>query len=223
MPDASVARADAAVPGDVAGPGGAEPTGTYDELVRRGEQFGYGGNQARAMAYYQKALTLKPQGVEALTGIGYCHLDQSRISDAITHFRRALAVSSGYGEALIGLAETYQRQGNARAALEHYQRYLQHHPSGRRAVLAKQNIRELEEKLGKGPDGGMEEAMDRPVEPMDPPVEPMDRPADAMDRPVEPMDRPADAMDRPVEPPMDRPAVREPPPPEVRTTPAGME
>jgi predicted Zn finger-like uncharacterized protein len=232
-PDAGAARPDAGTPADVPGAGGAEPTGTYDELVRRGEQFSYGGNQARAMTYYQKALTLQPSGVEALTGIGYCHLDQGRLGDAIASFRRALGVSAGYGEALIGLAETYQRQGNARGALEHYQRYLKHHPSGRRAVLAKQNIRELEEKLGKTPDDAMtepmDEPMDRPVEPMDRPVEPMDRPAEPMDRPVEPMDRPVEPMDRPAEPmdrpaePMDRPVVREPPPAEVRTTPAGME
>ncbi len=131
-------------------------------------------------------------------------MDLRQTGQAIRHFRRALDVSGSYGEALIGIAEAFQRSGSKKRALNAYKKYLRHHPSGRRAVLAKQNIKELEDKLGVGAN----QPMDRPA-PMNVPA-PMDRPA-PMDVPA-PMDSPAPMVREPT--PMDSPApmVREPTP-----------
>ena len=63
----------------------------------------------------------KPNGVEALTGMGYCHLDAKQFSSAFSKFRAALAVSSRYEPALSGIAETYQQQGNKEQAIESWQ------------------------------------------------------------------------------------------------------
>ena len=65
-------------PARPARPGGGEVTGDYDSLVRRAEKYSYAGNQAKAMALYQKALEKRAGGVEALTGLGYAYLDQRR-------------------------------------------------------------------------------------------------------------------------------------------------
>jgi predicted Zn finger-like uncharacterized protein len=199
--------------------------GSYDDLVRRAERYSYSGNQAKARRLYQKALDKRPGGVEALTGLGYASLDQRRMSAAVRYFRKALAVSGAYGEALIGLAEAYQRGGQGRLALTYYERYLKHHPSGRRSVLAKQNIQQLRDQLGDKP--AMAPA--RPMEPSSPRVReppPRREPAMAPARPMEPSSprireppprRPAEGtMDapRPARRAMSRPTlpVREPPP-----------
>lgn len=157
-PDASIPapRADASVrPGQASSGMTAEAaevaeSGNYDALVRRAERFSFAGNQSKALTLYQRALQKRPSGVEALTGVGYAHLDRGNTSSAISYFRKALSVSSGYGEAIIGLAEAYNRSGSPKQALRYYKKYLQFHPAGRRSVLARQNVRELEEKLGAG-------------------------------------------------------------------------
>ena len=189
---------DAMAAGGMTSGGDTEPSGNYDTLVRRGERYAKSGNSSKALQACQKALTLQPNGVEALTGLAYAHLDRGSTGAAIRSFRRALRVSGAYGEALIGLAETYQRVRRYKQALKYYQRYLKHHPSGRQSILAKQNVKLLEDKLKK-----TEPPMERPME------QPMERPME------QPMERPA-AMVREPPPTMardTRPApVREPPP-----------
>ncbi len=175
--------------------------GSYDDLVRRAERYSYSGNQAKARLLYQKALDKRPSGVEALTGLGYASLDQRRMSAAVRYFRKALAVSGAYGEALIGLAEAYQRGGRARQAVTYYERYLKAHPSGRRSVLAKQNIQQLRDRLDDEPAmaPGRPMAPARPMEPRSPRV-----------REPPPRREPAMTPARPMEP--TSPRVREPPP-----------
>ena len=56
----------------------------------------------KAMELYAKALEQKPNGVEALTGMGYCHIDAKQFSSAFSKFRAALAVSPRYEPALCG-------------------------------------------------------------------------------------------------------------------------
>ena len=85
------------------------------------------------MELFGKALEQKPNGVEALTGMGYCHLDAKQFASAFSKFRAALAVSPRYEPALGGVAETYQRQGNKEQAIEAWHRYLDVIPSSPKA------------------------------------------------------------------------------------------
>src|SRR5690606_25147201 len=87
----------------------------------------------RAMDLYMRALEQRPNGVEALAGMGYCHLDAKQFSSAFSKFRAALAVSSKFEPALGGIAETYQRQGNKEAAIEAWRKYLDVYPSSAKA------------------------------------------------------------------------------------------
>jgi len=196
VPDSTVAVG--VEPGMRPKSGGDEPAGNYDTLVRKAGQLAYSGKSSRALTYYRKALALKPSGVEALTGVGYCYMDLRQTGQAIRHFRRALGVSGSYGEALIGIAEAFQRSGSKKRALNSYKKYLRHHPSGRRAVLAKQNIKELEDKLGVGA------------------MQPMDRPAPMVREPTPRVREPAPRVREPARrPPAMRRApamVSEPPP-----------
>jgi predicted Zn finger-like uncharacterized protein len=105
---------------------------SYDALLAHANKLAET-NCTKAMELFHKALDQKPNGVEALTGMGYCHLDAKQFSSAFSKFRAALAVSARYEPALGGVAETYQRQGNKDAAIEAWRRYLEVYPSSPKA------------------------------------------------------------------------------------------
>ena len=126
--------------------GGGGGGGDYDSILAKANKLAES-NCAKAMDLFTKALEQKPNGVEALTGMGYCHLDAKQFSSAFSKFRAALFVSSRYEPALGGVAETYQRQGNKDAAIEAWRKYLEVYPG---AAKAKRQL----EILGASPDGG---------------------------------------------------------------------
>jgi predicted Zn finger-like uncharacterized protein len=97
--------------------------GDYDSLLAQANKAAET-NCTKAMDLYSRALSQKPQGVEALTGMGYCHLDRKEFSSAFSKFRAALLVSPRFEPALGGIAETYQRQGNKTAAIDAWNKYL---------------------------------------------------------------------------------------------------
>ena len=104
----------------------------YDSVLARANKLAET-SCAKAMDLFSKALEQKPNGVEALTGMGYCHLDSKQFSSAFSKFRAALAVSPRFEPALGGIAETYQRQGNKEAAVEAWKRYLEVFPASPKA------------------------------------------------------------------------------------------
>jgi predicted Zn finger-like uncharacterized protein len=112
--------------------GGGGGGGDYDSLLAKGNKQAES-NCTKAMDYYTKALEQRPNGVEALTGMGYCHLDAKQFSSAFSKFRAALAVSPKFEPALGGIAETYQRQGNKEAAIEAWRKYLDTYPNSAKA------------------------------------------------------------------------------------------
>jgi len=123
---------------------------TYDSLLAKANKVAETGNCATAMNLYRQALDENPAGVEALTGLGYCHIDQKQFAQAQAKFRAALGVSPRYQNALFGVAEAYQQQGLKDKAIEAYRAYLSAHPNGMRAASAKRQI----ERLGGGTESG---------------------------------------------------------------------
>jgi predicted Zn finger-like uncharacterized protein len=114
------------------GGGGGGGGGDYDSLLAKANKLAET-NCSKAMELYMKALEQRPNGVEALTGMGYCHLDAKQFSSAFSKFRAALAVSPRFEPALSGVAETYQRQGNKEAAIEAWRKYLDVYPNSAKA------------------------------------------------------------------------------------------
>ncbi|HEX3762200.1 MAG TPA: zinc-ribbon domain-containing protein [Kofleriaceae bacterium] len=112
---------------------------SYDRLVQRANGVA-DSNCARAMDLYAKALEQKPNGVEALVGLGYCQIDAKQFSSAFSKFRAALAVSPRYEAALRGIAETYQQQGRKEQAIEAYRHYLEVYPD---SAAAKKQLERL--------------------------------------------------------------------------------
>ncbi|HET9624065.1 MAG TPA: tetratricopeptide repeat protein, partial [Kofleriaceae bacterium] len=106
--------------------------GSYDALLASANKIA-DTNCARAMELYQRALDAKPNGVEALTGMGYCYIDAKQFSSAHSKFRTALMVSPKYEPALRGIAEGYLQQGLKDRAIEAYRAYLEVYPNNEAA------------------------------------------------------------------------------------------
>jgi predicted Zn finger-like uncharacterized protein len=134
----------AATPPTAAKPDAKARSGDYNKLVAQADKQSENGHAEKARKLYEDALAVNPQGVEAITGLGYCDLDKERYLNAIDRFREALALSPDYGDALMGIAEAYKVQGNRAQAIEHYRRYLRVLPHGPKATMAQKNLRDLE-------------------------------------------------------------------------------
>jgi tetratricopeptide (TPR) repeat protein len=96
-----------------------------------------------ALDAYGRALDLKEDNVEALTGKGLCFLDMAKPALAEPVLEQALKVNPRYAPAIMGLAESYRFQGKKEAAIGMYQKYLENFPSGPEASVAKANIDRL--------------------------------------------------------------------------------
>jgi len=114
---------------------GAAPGDSYDRLLAKANTLAES-NCTKAMDLFAKALEQKPNGVEALTGMGYCHIDAKQFASAFSKFRAALAVSSRYEPALWGVGEAYQQQGRKEQAIEAFKAYLEIYPGSAKAQKA---------------------------------------------------------------------------------------
>jgi tetratricopeptide (TPR) repeat protein len=70
-------------------------------------------------------------------------MDQREYGQAVSYFRRSLDRSPRYADALYGVAEAYERSSQTAQALEAYKRYLEVHPNGRKAEMARRKIERL--------------------------------------------------------------------------------
>jgi tetratricopeptide (TPR) repeat protein len=130
-------------PAPATAPVAAKPA-DYNKIVQQADKLSENGKTDKARKLYEEALVANPQGVEAITGLGYCDLDKEKFLSAIDRFRQALNVSPDYGDALMGIAEAYKVQGNKPQAIEFYRRYLKAQPHGPKATMAQKNLRDLE-------------------------------------------------------------------------------
>ncbi len=111
----------------------------YDSLLKKANTLAET-NCTKANDVYAKALVQKPNGVEALTGQGYCALDAKNFSTAHRKFTTALAASSRYEPALAGIAETYSSQGRRDDAIAAWRRYLDAFPGSAKGTKALERL-----------------------------------------------------------------------------------
>jgi len=112
---------------------------SFERLLKRADALAET-SCTKAMELYTKALQIKPQSVEALTGMGYCYIDAKLFASAHSEFRAALTVSSKYEPALLGIADAYRQQGLKDQAIEAYKACLEIHPG---SVAAKRQLEQL--------------------------------------------------------------------------------
>jgi predicted Zn finger-like uncharacterized protein len=160
--------------------------GDYGKLISQAERLLENGRTDQAKKLYEKALTVDPQGIDAVVGLGYCDLDREKFLAAVDHFKRALQIAPEHGEALIGLAEAYKIRGDRTQAIDYYQRYLRAQPGGAKASMAQKNIKELE---AKGPPKAPAPSLPEPPKADTPkpeaPPAPKPEPEKAVEKPAE--------------------------------------
>ncbi|HUQ00866.1 MAG TPA: zinc-ribbon domain-containing protein [Kofleriaceae bacterium] len=149
------------------GGGGGEPTGNdYDKLLAKANKLAEV-DCGQAMPYYQRALEVQPNGVEALSGMGFCHIDAKQFASAHSKFRAALGISPRFERALWGVAEAYQQQGRTDLAITAYEKYLETYPN---SAAAQRQLDRLKGTGGGGPTppdngGGGSGSVEKPPDP----------------------------------------------------------
>ncbi len=184
MPDEDPGTGGGATGGGATG-GGA--TGDdYDKLLARANKLAEV-DCGQAMAFYTRALEVQPNGVEALTGMGYCHIDAKQFASAHSKFRAALGISPRFERALWGVAEAYQQQGRADLAITAYEKYLAVYPG---SAAAQRQLDRLQGKSGGptppddgsgGGSGGGSGATEPPPDKPEPTPEPTPAPGPSTD------------------------------------------
>jgi predicted Zn finger-like uncharacterized protein len=101
------------------------------------------GEVEKALDLFGQVSDADPENVAALTGRGLCYLDLERYPPAEASFEAALGIRADEPEALLGLAETYRWQGKRADAIRYYERYLDAHPEGEEAAVARNALEEL--------------------------------------------------------------------------------
>lgn len=119
---------------------------TFKEWLQEAERLRQSGRTVLALRAFETALSQKRGDVEALTGRGLCLLDLGKNDAAIENFQAALAANSRYGDALIGLAEAYKYGRDNENAIKYYKRYLELHPDGPEASVARSNLEQLKKR-----------------------------------------------------------------------------
>src|SRR6185436_19406921 len=113
---------------------------TYDGLVKEGYRQMGSGKAPGAMALFEEAAKLRPDGVTAMTGIAYAWLRMGDARRAAENFQRAMIKDGNYGPALFGLGEAYRDQGRKSEALSAFKLYLSRYPGSREAAGARKQV-----------------------------------------------------------------------------------
>jgi tetratricopeptide (TPR) repeat protein len=109
----------------------------YATLVASAAERVAAGDCAGALPLFEGARALRPDGLEALNGLGHCYLVGKDYARAQASFTAALAHAPRDDEALIGLGDAYRLDGQRQRARVAYDRYLALHPRGPGAAKAR--------------------------------------------------------------------------------------
>jgi Tfp pilus assembly protein PilF len=116
---------------------------TFEQLLAKANRARHQERVKLSMELYGRALELKPDNAEALTGLGLCYIDAEQPGSAIAQFQKALAANSRYSDAHMGMAEAFRSRGQKRDAVKHYQMYLDLAPDGNEANVAREALKQL--------------------------------------------------------------------------------
>lgn len=93
-------------------------------LFRSGERFRAQGRIDQAIAHYERAISLKPDFVDAHNGLGMALAVRGRNDQAIAHFERALVLKPDYPLVHNNLGSALAMQGQMDQAIVHFERAL---------------------------------------------------------------------------------------------------
>jgi tetratricopeptide (TPR) repeat protein len=116
---------------------------SYQDLVREGDQLIEAGKTNKALALFEEANRVRPDGAAALAGMAYAWLDRGDTRRAVSLFQRAVRNDGNYAPALFGLGEAYREQGQRGEAVETFRRYVSRFPSDKEANAARRQVEQL--------------------------------------------------------------------------------
>ncbi len=116
---------------------------SYEQLLTRANKWFSSGRYKVAAKVYEDARKVNPQGLVALTRLGYCALHSNHFKIAQARFGAALKIAPRHADALWGVAEGYQKQGLDDAAIAAYQTFIDEYPVSPQAETAKQRMNQL--------------------------------------------------------------------------------
>jgi predicted Zn finger-like uncharacterized protein len=116
---------------------------TYEQLVDSAQRLQRSDRAAQALKLYQQALKLK-SSAEVLAGIGYCYVDLNKLREAKSNFEQALGKNPRHAGALYGMGLASESLNDNAGAKTYYQRYLDYHPNGPEAGIARRKLERME-------------------------------------------------------------------------------
>ncbi len=87
----------------------------------------------KAMEWYQKTLTLKPNERKACFGIGYCLNSQQKYAEAVSYLTKAIEQENIYTAAYVELGYSYYKLGKNTEAETHFLKAISLNPSNENA------------------------------------------------------------------------------------------
>lgn len=111
---------------------------SFDELMRLGKRARK--KPSVALAYYRKALSLRPGNIEALAKVGKTYLAMGHSAKAVKMFKKCRSASSRYGPCLYWLGRAHGTAGSGGKARKAFEKYLADFPDGSMAPDARRRL-----------------------------------------------------------------------------------
>ncbi|MDO9577221.1 MAG: tetratricopeptide repeat protein [Candidatus Cloacimonadales bacterium] len=86
-----------------------------------------------AILYYQKAIEIKPDFIEAYHNMGCAYCNKGNYDKAIECFQKAIEIKPDFAEAYLNMGVTYRNKGNYDKAIECYQNSIRINPNNAKA------------------------------------------------------------------------------------------
>ena len=115
----------------------------YDGLMRAARRELMRGGSMRALSHYESAARANQRSPEPLAGMGWAYINLHKPHIAVVKFKQALSKSDRYGDAYIGLGKAYRMMDKNGEAIRYYRRYVDIHPRGPSASIAKSALDRL--------------------------------------------------------------------------------
>ena len=143
---------------------GRPPVRDYEWHMSRGWDELAAGNYARARAFFDSALEVKPGSADAMDALGQVSVGTEDYASALRYFR--VAAQRGHPDGYYELGRTYERLGQKDEAVSAYYTYIKRNPTGTHAATARTAIARLEPraKLPDEPEPGRSPAPTEPTE-----------------------------------------------------------
>ena len=120
-----------------------------EELVKIGREFAGKEEYETAIKYIEKALSLKPDDLNALNSLGFANGRSGNFEEAIKCYKRAIEIEPQYQKALGNLAHVYQMQERFDEAIEFYEKSLNANPENEDLRFPPDIIKVVEDHLEK--------------------------------------------------------------------------